>query len=236
MPRHLIRSAAAALALGTGLLAVPVAQAGAFSGAALFDLFVLDIRGSTTGLTLDVIPDEDEGFSGDASADAGVAVLGGSDPFGFELNADSFIDGEGDADAFADAYATVEIFNDSGADVEIDFEFLWDLEATAERISGSADAISDAFVDMFVDGVVIDGTDSAFEAVTADAIIGPLADAAAGDGSFTLLLTPGETAFIDIVASSFGESVPAPPALALMGLGLGVLGWVRRARGAAVAA
>lgn len=242
MATSTFRSAAAALTLSAGLLAVPAARAGAFSASAVFDLFVADIVCATCSpddIVFTLTPNAVFDASGDADADAAAGVLD-ADPLSFSAFGDAFAEGSAiafpldAAEASADAYLFVGIENLTGEDVAIEVGYLYGLEASATAPLKYSDAIADAFFELFAED--FDGTvASVLEAVTADALLGPEFASADGDGAFTLFLPAGEIGIIDIVASAYGygEAVPLPSSVALMGLGLGLFGWVRRGRGTA---
>jgi hypothetical protein len=236
MNTPLFRSAAAALALSAGLATLPSAHAGTFDAAAGFDLFVTDLVVCPTCSEDDVLFSLDssadfEILSGDADAFAEIALLD-ANPFAYDVQGDAFAEGSAlafphpTAKSLADAYASIEITNATGADVEIIFNYLYTIEATATGNLRYSDAFAEALVSIYFQDL-FDAL-SAGTTVTADSITGPTSIADEGEGSYTMLLAAGDIGLIDIQASVTGVAVPVPPALALMALGLGVLGWTRR--------
>jgi hypothetical protein len=230
----MIRSTATALALGGATLAAgPTAQAGVFDAASGGALSVTDVRysGSDVGLSISVLDeylDELSSGGGSALADLSYDI---ADPTGFAVSAQTSADGTNNAGGVADAVVLFEFLNGTDGDVEIDFSYNYDIEASAERDQRTfSDATADALFNFFLDGVVIDGAGFEDVSVYADATFGPTLDELDGSGEFTVLLPVGESAELDIVSSAFGNSVPVPPALALMGLGLGLLAGVGRTR------
>lgn len=234
MSNPLLRSAAAALALGGATLAAgPAVQAGAFDAGSFAELSVTAVRyaGSDVGLSISVLDElVDDTSSGNGIA---LALLDYeiADPTAFDVSAATLAGGNNDAGGLADVNVLFEFLNGTDDDVEIDFDFEYDIGALAERTNHSqSDATADALFNFFVDGIVLDGDGFADASVYADATFGPTLDELDGSGAFTLLLEAGEAAELDVVLSAFGNSVPVPSALVLMGLGLGLLAGVRRSR------
>jgi hypothetical protein len=231
-----------------GTLFTPAAQAGAFDAFADATLSITAIEpdGDPTGLLIDGYGFPDAAFYTEGAGTATAFADVGYDPSGVLplLPADNgfatastsgaamgYLDY---AEGFGDAFLFVDILNGSSATVDLTFALAWSLSASALAVTSNGDAIADAFIDLFVDGLVTDGPAALYEEVVADALLGPTLDEASGSTAFTVSVGPGGAAFIDVVSSAFGAAVPAPSVLALMGLGFGLLGVWRRAMPAAL--
>jgi hypothetical protein len=223
------RGLATGLTLLAGACMVGPVQAGAFDTVAMAQLNLTAISGSTAGLifTVDAIQtgtdtDFADNADGAASQDNQDDPLGLGTGFNGLLSAST--DGSGPAAGDATSQLNFEIENLTGGVVEVSYELIYSLDAGAT----GTDAYAETLIDLFVNGVVIAGADFLSELVVADPAAGgfdsPISNALS---AFTLELSDGQTAVIDLVVNANGFAteavVPAPPAIALLATGLGLL-------------
>ncbi|HCS90777.1 MAG: hypothetical protein N838_31000 [Thiohalocapsa sp. PB-PSB1] len=106
----------------------------------------------------------------------------------------------------------------------LDYALTYSAVGTAAIAASGDDAYAEAFVDLFVDGVVLQGIGSVSDIAIAD-ITGT--DRVADMTSFSIELPAGQSAEILLTIGAFGTAtgaaVPVPSALLLMLPGLAVL-------------
>lgn len=234
---HRLRALGAGLALTLASLAAQSAVAGAFDARAfaILSLTGIDAPGGLSGLAITGSQRTSRHLTGGASGAAGVTYT--DDPLGLGLGFDTRIaattTGEGAAAGAAQADLTIALFNGSADTISLRYALAYTLAAGAGLDGTGSDALAEAFLDLFIDGLVINGPAAVTRTLTDDPLGtragAPLADSAA----FTIALLPDETAYIDLTTNAYGESVaaaPLPSVTLLLGLGLGLLGRQRRAQ------
>jgi len=220
---------ATGLTLLAGACMVGPVQAGAFDTVAMAQLNLTAISGSTSGLsfTVDAIQTgTDTDFA--ENADGTASQDNQDDPLdlgvGFNGLLAASTEGSGPAAGDATSQLNFEIENLTGDVVELSYELIYSLNAGAT----GADAYAEALIDLFVDGEVIAGEGFLNALVAADPAVSrfdtPISNALA---AFRLELFDGDSAVIDLVVNATGSAtealVPAPPAIALLATGLGLL-------------
>jgi hypothetical protein len=219
--------AAAPVLLAAALMSQPAA-AGVFSATA----------GATLGYSLQAGAMPDISFQHTPTVNLFDAAVGdasltpGVDSFVLASN----VAGNGEvADSNTESDLVITIENLTRDTVELAWALDFDLGVSAAYALPGESAYAEAFISLFSDGFVLDGDadlDELLE-VDADSLDTP-PDALAGNRAFTLELLDGETAEVMLTIGTYGYAtgtevtVPAPPAFALFGLGLGLLG-LRRA-------
>lgn len=227
------RGLAAAVLTGTLLLA-PAAQAGVFSTSALLDLTLTTTLPAGVTLTYaNAITFEDDRASNPPRSFYTADVIVTDEPtlgsYGTIMTV------TGDALSIDDTPAQVasqrqtegslEIANNSAGAVSLDFDYAFSIIAEVfAQATGASAANAFARVELIHDGDFI-------AELVAAALDGRTSHPLSGDGSFTLEVPAGATRTLSFIVDAGGDAthVPAPSGLALLAVGLGLLGVRRRA-------
>lgn len=229
------RSLAAGLCIVVAALTATPARAGVFAADASARLDLTGLVGDTAGLDFTVV-DTFSGTKRRAGGNGGAnpSLSYTDDPLGLGVGFNALlaadVAGSGDADAEATSQLLFEIANDTGDLVELSYALVYALEASADGPGTYAEAL----LNLFVDGVLIDG-DALIDSggvfrrnLLADPDGGIGANPVASTLAFTLEIEDGDYAEIELVLNGYGNAVPAPSALLLFSAGLGLLGATRR--------
>lgn len=226
------RSLAAGLCIVVAGLTATPASAGVFAADASARLDLTGLVGASAGLdftVVDTLSGTERRASGNGGADASLSYT--DDPLGLGvgfnalLAADVAGGGDADADAEATSQLLFEIANDTGDLVQLSYALVYALDASAD----GPGAYAEALLNLFVDGVLIDG-DALIDGggvfrrnLIADPDGGIASNPVDSTLAFTLEIEDGDYAEIELVLNGYGNAVPAPPALLLFAAGLGLL-------------
>ena len=147
----------------------------------------------------------------------------------------STVSGNGEVtDSNTESDLVITIDNQTGNTVELTWLLSYSLDASAAYALAGESAYAEAFIDLFTDGYLLSGDADLNALLEADPDINGSPPNFADSLSFRLELLNGDLVEIALTIGTYGyasgSAVPAPPVLALFGLGLGVLGWRQRRR------
>lgn len=226
------RGLAAAVLTGALWLA-PAAQAGVFSTSALLDLTLTSALPADVTLTYaNAITFEDDLASNPPRSFYTADVIITDEPtlgtYGTVMtvtgDALSIDDTPAEVAAQRQTEGSLEITNDSADAVALDFDYAFSIIAEVfAQATGRSVANAFARVELIQDGDFI-------AELVAAALDGRTSHPLSGGGSFTLEVPAGATATLSFIVDAGGDAthVPVPSALALLAVGLGVLGVRRR--------